>query len=1180
VTSGSVPSTSPRLSVVVPVYNVERYLDECLTSLSQQRMADLEVVMIDDGSTDRSAGIAAAWAARDSRFRLVRQLNGGLGHARNTGTRHATGEFLTFVDSDDVVPTYAYDVLLGMLASSGSDFATGNVQRLSAHGVRQSWLHRRTFLTTRSKTHISRDLSLLYDRTAWNKVFRRSFWDFHGLVFPEGVLYEDTPVTLPAHFLAKSVDVTHLHVYRWRERDAGEASITQDRLDPRQVVDRMAGLTTVAAFLEERGLWKAKRRFDAVSLQSDLLLYLNLVDVGDLAYARRVVDVAQQYLRQVDPRVVRELPSRDRLKYHFVARDMIPELTEVVRSGKDPEERLRPVERVGARVYGNYPYRGDPEVGVPDDVYKLGSELRLNTRVEDVAWGPRGQLVLRGSTHIQPLDSSTDQPHRVMVWLVHARTWVCVPLFTRPCEPPAGVVRPPGHAGFRAVLPAIVVRVLGIRPGSGSWRIGVTLRSGKLRRFGRFGPPLSGVAQRPPYRDVSPHMRATPTYASNRSLLLRFVSQRSVLQSCIVQGDDLVVSVDLKGRAAADSVLQLRRIKGAEQRDLPLVPDRAAASPGLATVTVPMQLLLDDVHAGDDPSADERAGDGLGWELYTRLGPAGRSERLSMRPGESEQRFPLGRREVVLHRTRYGNVSLLERSIRPVVVSAAWAPDDDLELCFDFPHDSARPWEVVLSERRRLEQLAFPLTSQGARVAVKLPVSRLVTFAGQVPMRAGDWEISVRPKGQPERSVGAKVGHALLPALPLVRDIRGKRFAFVDWSYDFPMIRVEQALPVSARGQTAQWHLSHEIYPRALQEPLRDAVLFNTFTGRQFSDSPRSIHEELARRGTELDLLWVVRDQQVVLPASAEAVALWSEEWFEAYAQARFIVTNQHLPSWFRRRHGQTVVQTWHGTPLKKIGLDIDTIAFKDVRYKEKLRQEVPNWTHLVSPNPFSSSIMRGAFGFDGQLLETGYPRNDVLLSPEGPDISRRVRDLLGIPRDKRAVLYAPTWRDNQSHSSGGYRLDFRIDVRAAQQALGEDHVLLVRRHPNIVDGVPGAGDGFVYDVSDYPDVNHLLLLSDVLVTDYSSLMFDYAVLRRPMLFFTYDLETYRDKLRGFYFNFEDKAPGPLLATSEELVAALRDVERFRLPFAGRYQDFMSAFCAWDDGKASARVVDEVFGSS
>ena len=188
------------------------------------------------------------------------------------------------------------------------------------------------------------------------------------------------------------------------------------------------------------------------------------------------------------------------------------------------------------------------------------------------------------------------------------------------------------------------------------------------------------------------------------------------------------------------------------------------------------------------------------------------------------------------------------------------------------------------------------------------------------------------------------------------------------------------------------------------------------------------------------------------------------------------------------------------------------------------------NWQYVLSPNAFTTPILRRAYALEGEMLETGYPRNDVLAGADRDARTREVRRRLGLPEGARVVLYAPTFRDDVRDSRGRYRLEPALDIDLLRAAVGEDTVVLFRKHHYCVDPAPATADGFVRDVSAYPDGTELMLAADVLVTDYSSMMFDFANTGRPMLFFTYDLEAYRDEIRGFYFDFGAQAPGAAAA--------------------------------------------------
>ena len=228
------------MSVVVPVYDVERWLPESLESLLSQEGVDLQVVVVDDGSPDGSGAIADAYAARDDRVRVLHVANGGLGSARNVGTEAITGDYLGFLDSDDVLPPGALATLAGTLAASGSDFVTGSIVRWEA-GHEGGGLHeppwmRRLHRERRAGITAREHPEILGDVFAWNKLFRTSFWRDQGLEWPEGVRYEDQPTTTRA-YLAGAFDVVPEVVYHWRIRQDG-SSITQQRASAADLRDR------------------------------------------------------------------------------------------------------------------------------------------------------------------------------------------------------------------------------------------------------------------------------------------------------------------------------------------------------------------------------------------------------------------------------------------------------------------------------------------------------------------------------------------------------------------------------------------------------------------------------------------------------------------------------------------------------------------------------------------------------------------------------------------------------------------------------------------------------------------------------------------------------------------------------------------------------------------------------
>jgi FkbM family methyltransferase len=370
----------PRVSVVVPIYNVERYLRECLESIAIQRV-DLEVIMVDDGSTDGSTEIAEEFVARDPRFRLIRRPNGGLGAARNTGIDAATGEFICFVDSDDMLTPDAYELLVATLDQTGSDFATGNVDRLR-DGQRARWsIPERAFERTRLKTHVTRCKPLLTDRTPWNKLFRRSFWDENGLRFPEGVRNEEIPVMLPAHALARSVDVIADVVYLWRVRTEGPLSGTQRRLEPHAIRRRLEAMQEVRDFFTARGLHTLRRWYDETVVTDDFRYYIDDFEPVDEDTRNFCMDCVEAYVESGTPGVIDRLPPLLRLKWHLARKRLWPELFELLRFEQEDLDGARPV-RVGRRWYADYPFRGDPRLEIPASVYAYSPRYVMHRLLE------------------------------------------------------------------------------------------------------------------------------------------------------------------------------------------------------------------------------------------------------------------------------------------------------------------------------------------------------------------------------------------------------------------------------------------------------------------------------------------------------------------------------------------------------------------------------------------------------------------------------------------------------------------------------------------------------------------------------------------------------------------------------------------------------------------------------
>ncbi len=365
---------------------------------------------------------------------------------------------------------------------------------------------------------------------------------------------------------------------------------------------------------------------------------------------------------------------------------------------------------------------------------------------------------------------------------------------------------------------------------------------------------------------------------------------------------------------------------------------------------------------------------------------------------------------------------------------------------------------------------------------------------------------------------------------------------------------------------------------RAKRAGSERAILYECLWGRQVSGNPRALIDPLRRLLPDAGQLWTVEPGYAYAPEGTEPVIRWSAAWHEALASAGLVVTNAALPNVFRRRSDQRVLQTWHGTPLKRIGLDMLSFEHMSPTYERDLRTQSRQWTHLLAPNPFCAEVYPSAFGYDGPLLEVGSPRNDLLVGGVDTALVDRVRRSIGVDDGNRVVLLAPTFRDSEVSRRSPAPLE--PDLEALGAALGDGVTLLYRAHDYVAGAVSAVNTPTIRNVSDYPDIAELYLIADVLVTDYSSVMFDFALTGRPIVFFCPDLEFYRDELRGWYLDLEACAPGPIVRQESDLadalVAALASSDGDGAGDASRYRQFRDRFGEWERGDAAERVAERL----
>ncbi|MDF9824851.1 CDP-glycerol glycerophosphotransferase [Breznakia sp. PF5-3] len=361
-------------------------------------------------------------------------------------------------------------------------------------------------------------------------------------------------------------------------------------------------------------------------------------------------------------------------------------------------------------------------------------------------------------------------------------------------------------------------------------------------------------------------------------------------------------------------------------------------------------------------------------------------------------------------------------------------------------------------------------------------------------------------------------------------------------------------------------------------------IIFIAYHGRGYACNPKYLHKYMMsqERFKDYKMVWAVKKFKITKIEGAKIVRYNGLKYFYYMSKAKYWVINCKMPKHIVKKPEQVYLQTWHGTPLKRLAHDIqvkeDTTFYRSEMSFEQMANtydnDVKKYNYMISPNHFSTKVFQSAFRIDRKrLIETGYPRNDYLTNITQEEIEV-LKEKYHIPEGKKVILYAPTWRDN-TYNARGYTFELQADFHKWMEVLGDEYVVLFKPHYLIVNKFKRDEEirEFVKNVRAGRDINELYVIADVLITDYSSVFFDYANLNRPMYFYMFDLDAYAEELRGFYFDIYKTLPGDIIKNEDELLMKIK---------SGNYDykrlaKFNEEFNDLQDGHCCEKVVNIMF---
>jgi CDP-glycerol glycerophosphotransferase len=1145
------PQTStPLLSVILVATDAESYLNECLHSLRSQTLKRIEVIVVDNGSTDGTAAVADQAADHDPRLRVVRRPRLGVADSRNTGAQLARGRYLAFVDATDTVPRTAYSTMINSLRQTGSDFAAGGVRTVvRGRRRRPSWSSLSHDLDRPALTVSEFPLALL-DTSATNKVFRKLFWDTVVGAFPTSTA-SDADTIVGATLQAKQFDLLQTVSYVQRQR-LPPGQLLANPITPSELRARLESSWATWQRLKETGTPTIAGTWLGGLIDGDLGDFAADAHRADASYKDQMHEAAQKCLALADDNAWRQVRVDRKLRLWLVANQRWTDVDQLVHHillyGSIPRTTVRDgrVYAVAAELPG--------VAGAPEALLELAeSQTALSGCIEHVSWHDQ-RLEVHGWAFIRGLDLSTETPE-FTASIVEPVTGHSFPCDVRQLRKPAANE----WAGFRyqdAAPSGFVVSIDTERLDriAGRWQLQLTVRAHGLKRTGPIQAVAPGGAGHLMWsrdlRGVQDAYRVVPKLDPQLGFMLHVRLERA--QAARLGTD---------GAGTATGALRL------VDAGLGALVSVVAAS-SFGRVEAALHPAGDDGWQHFQLAMPVGTGTALAWE-FRAVDLHGREHRISW---SSEQRqddsIGGGSGDACWQRTITGYCNLMTDWVAAEAENVTLTKD---ELSIDVRLIGLQPSDCVEA------QLSSSLANVVVRRVEPTPEGVRLIF----PHAAGRWGGPELPLPTDDYRVALTSGVRVVCSaqfagrVPQEGSTADHHYRLRRNSQGELVVSLAAPLAEDERSRVAQERLSLA-YQQSSFAPT-ESVLFQSYRGEFATDSQLAIHAALRAQRPDLDLIWGVIDLSVAVPEGGRGLLIESREWYTALGSSRYLCPNIEFERYFRKRPYQRYLQTFHGYPFKSMGISLWRVQGRpeSVIDKECTRRSSA-WDAIVVPESFCVDLYRQEYRFTADALVTGYPRNDALLTADTASVRARLLTQLGIDPDQIVVLYAPTWRDTVATSAWTAKLFDGLDLEELAERLGDRYAILVRGHNyNLREGFAPL-TGKVWDVSGYPEINDLLLAADVAVLDYSSIRFDWLITDKPVVFFVPDLEEYLSS-RKVLLDYPPTAPGPLLSTTAEVADALLDLDSVISEYAAARELFNKEFNRLHDGHAADRVVNAFF---
>ncbi|UQS85464.1 CDP-glycerol glycerophosphotransferase family protein [Apilactobacillus apisilvae] len=1175
----------PYLSVIVACYNVQDYVEDCLESIAQTDFPkeNMEVLMIDDGSTDDTSSIIDQYEEKYDSFKALHKENGGISSTRNYGINNAKGKYIAFVDGDDIVPEDAYSKLTYKSKQNNSDVVVGFVKRFDKNRYKNSYLHSFAIHDNSDNTNIFDNHDLLYDTTVWNKLYRLDFLLNNNIKFIEGIIYEDIPFTLQVHLKSKETDIIEDVVYNWRWRESND-SITQSRSALSNFKSRLDALKMCKEMLKNFGQGENSSLFKDLKykvLFLDIFIFIENLGDNEESYIYTAQEMVYKFLRDWnlwDSKAMKSLPVKQQVIYYALKNGQFNIL--------DTYTYRQSVGHFKKGFHGlSYKFYM-PEIFEYSDEFSNMIEFsndnaKISQKISSYNVDDNGHFIGKGYFIFRNMRLS-----KKFLGLGNVNE-----LFS------AKLVNIDNNKEMKISLfrpkTSLSQRLLNAR---GKWtnakyqfEFDLNTATNKLG-LGTWKVLLTDVIDN---KYLVSRYVASPNRKTNRKFVLPFINEQNH------------VGVNYRFNNVGEFVINAESIYDKDIKT-PIISNVLTSNNNLVfdikncnTENITAELSFSDDESIEGKINEENiVFDTNGWSnnLLKRksallIKDKFTNSQIAYYFDRNKENQQIDTSDDMSYTIFYGNKKCIKVVYEntPFETNSINVDNNNLlNLSINIPEIIDA--NDVLIKNSKVEMISTDKTVREV----------FDTESNNLSLKGNTLSLDIPLTNQEKNQLYVLSGKYLFKIYLYVNDeIRVFRLLANDQNFiDKKMmpfngkdkiyyqvqnnnssdliLKINQPFSSFIDSKKVFRSLSYSLlYPFMRFLPLRKIMVFDCYWSSKFDSNEKLMYEYVKNEHPEIKTVWFFNNLQTPINGNATKVKVNSFMYWYYLAVSKYIIQNTNMPNRYAKRKGQVEVETLHGTFLKHMGFDEPHFKFATHGVQNRFAKRNRRWDYLVVPSDYMATTATNAFDYDQKVIKSGFPRNDELYTNNNNLYINSIKQKLGIPLDKKVILYAPTYRENEG-------FDFQLDLDRMQAKLSSNYVLLIRLHYFVAHSNSFySNPGFVYDVSDYNNINDLYLISDAMITDYSSVMFDYAHLKRPMIFYAYDKDWYLDdENRGVYLDYDKEIPGPVVLNEDDLINRIQHLDSVADNYHDKLIEFYNKFAQYgQNGDAAKKVIETVLST-